>query len=196
MLRKAGKNISVLTGLIAALVGFSYAADISTHTFLNCNLPDTGQTASYTATPGEDHDYQPTGSRPGYTIYNPVGVSSVTVDNRTGLMWVTNPNDAGIGGIYTWENAITACETSGYAGYPDWRLPNIKELVSIVDYSTAASAKINGTYFLNTQANYYWSSTTYVPNTTYAWYVYFGNGSMDGSSKTGTYYVRCVRGGP
>ncbi len=185
------------TLLSAALAGGSYAADISTHTFLNCNLPDTGQAASYTATFGEDHDYQPTGSRPGYAIYNPVGVSSVTVDNRTGLMWVTNPNDAGIGGTYTWENAITACETSVYAGHTDWRLPNIKELVSIVDYSRQ-SPSINTTYFLNTQSSYYWSSTTYayMSSTTFAWDVTFLSGGMGSGGKTDVNFVRCVRGGP
>ena len=46
---------------------------------------------------------------PGYTVYNPVGISSVTVDNRTGLMWITNPDDAGIGGTYDRQGAIAAC---------------------------------------------------------------------------------------
>lgn len=185
---------TVIFVLIAICAEPLSAADISTHTFLNCSLPDTGQTGDYTATLGEDHDYQPTGSRPGYTIYNPVGVSSVTVDNRTGLMWVTNPNDAGIGATYTWENAITACETSGYAGYTDWRMPNIKELVSIADYSRQ-SPGINTAYFLNAQSNYYWSSTTYMPDTTYAWLVGFGSGGMYSNGKVFTTYVRCVRGG-
>jgi hypothetical protein len=145
---------------------------------------------------GEDHDYQSSLSQPDYTIYNPVGVSSVTVDNRTGLMWVTNPIDAGIGGTYTWANAITACEGLTYAAYTDWRLPNIKELVSIVEYSRQ-NPSVNTTYFMNMQPNYYRSSTTIMQDTTVAWLVYFVNGGLNGGfSKTNPYYVRCVRGGP
>ena len=181
--------------LLAYASGFAEAQ--STHTFLSCNLPDTGQSGDSTAIFGEDHDYQPSGSQPNYTIYNPVGVSSVTVDNRTGLMWVTNPVDVGIVGIYTWEGAITACEGLNYATYTDWRLPNVRELMSIVDFGKAAGAKINGTYFLNTQGDLYWSSTTYVPETNNAWSVYFDNGGVGTSfSKTFYYYVRCVRAGP
>lgn len=186
----------ITLGSLLLLTGFAgFASAVSTHTFLNCNLPDTGQIASYTATFGEDHDYQPTGTRPGYTIYNPGGGSSVTVDNRTGLMWVTNPNDASIGGTYSWENAITACEGLTYATYSDWRLPNIKELVSIVDLSRQ-NPSINTTYFLNTQGSNYWSSTTYMPNTVDAWIMNFASGNIANQYKVNPIYVRCVRGGP
>ncbi|MCX5793466.1 MAG: DUF1566 domain-containing protein, partial [Elusimicrobia bacterium] len=87
-----------------------------------------------------------------FTIYNGAAwggtaTSSVTVDNRTGLMWVTNPVDAGISGGPDWEGQITLCEGLSYAGFADWRLPNIKELQSIVDYSRQNPA-INTTYFL------------------------------------------------
>lgn len=181
--------------LSAGFAGHSIAADISTHTFTNCNLPDSGQTASYTATFGEDNDYRPGAAQPGYTIYNPVGVSSVTADNRTGLMWVTNPIDAGINGTYNWENAITICESLNYAGYTDWRVPNIRELVSIADYSRQSPA-INTTYFLNAQNGYHWSSTTYVPATANTWGVAFSDGVMTTAAKTGVGYLRCVRGGP
>lgn len=186
--------------LAAGFAGFAAAADISTHTFTACNLPDTGQTGDYIATFGEDHDYLLSGGQPNYTIYNPVGTSSVTVDNRTGLMWVTNPNDASVGGNNSWENVLTACETGigaagTYAGYSDWRLPNIRELASIVDYDRQTPA-INTAYFLNTQNNTYWSSTTVTPATTSAWFVNFIDGSVGSNAKTNPYYIRCVRGGP
>jgi len=163
-------------------------------------LPDTGQAGDYVARFGEDSDYQVSGTQPSYAIYSPVGVSSVTVDNLTGLMWVTNPVDAAISASYTWENAITACESLSYAGYEDWRLPNITELISIVDYGAAAAPRINGAYFMNTQAVYYWSSTTngaYTPN---AWNISFNDGNMGGGGgegdKAALNYIRCVRGSP
>lgn len=186
--------------LAAALCSFAAAADISTHTFTGCNLPDTGQTGDFTATFGEDNDYRPSGSQPSYTIYSPGGTSSVTVDNRTGLMWVTNPVDAGIASNYNWENALLACENTigaagTYAGYNDWRLPNVRELLSIVDHDRQNPA-INTPYFFNTQNNAYCASTTVAPATTSAWFVSFIDGSVGSNAKTNPYYIRCVRGGP
>ena len=179
----------------------AHAADVSTYSFAGCAFPDTNQSVSYTATSGEDHDYASSVSTMSFTVYNPVGISSVTVDNRTGLMWVTNPKtDAGFAGAQTWESALTSCTVTlngmAYAGYTDWRLPNVRELMSIVDYGAAAAPRINTTAFPGTVSNYYWTSTTYVPNTTVAWGVYFNSGIVNGSSKTYGSYVRCVRAGP
>jgi len=193
---------------LSGAAGLAMAANISTHSFnsgMNCygvyKLPDTGQTVHYSTAAGDDSDYHPAAVQPSYTVYyGGVETSSYTADNVTGRMWVTNPNDLSGGqyvssGTYTWEQAIAKCEALTYAGYSDWRLPNIKELQSIVDYSRQ-SPSINTAYFLNTQSNYYWSSTTYVPLTTYAWYVFFDNGYMGYSNKSNFYYVRCVRAGP
>lgn len=194
--------------LFPGSAGVAVAADISTHSFnsgLNCygayRLPDTGQTVRYSVAAGDDSDYHPAAVQPKYTVYyGGVETSSYTVDNVTGRMWVTNPNDLSSGqyvssGTYTWGQAIARCEGLNYAGYSDWRLPNIKELMSIVDYNRQGPS-INTAYFLNTQSNYYWSSTTYMPGSTGAWNVFFSNGYMDGNGKTNSYYVRCVRGGP
>ena len=188
-------------GLLVCSAGFAGAVDISTYSTAGCAFPGTGQSTSYTATFGEDHDYGNSASTMSFTIYNGAAwggtaTSSVTVDNRTGLMWVTNPVDAGISGTTDWEGAITLCEGLAYASFADWRLPNIKELVSIVDYS-CQSPSINTAYFLNTQSSYYWSSTTTtVPSSSYAWSVSFNDGSMYYNGKTTNYYVRCVRAGP
>jgi hypothetical protein len=46
-----------------------------------------------------------------------------------------------------------------------------------------------------TVANNYWSSSTYVPNTTNAWNVNFNNGNTNADNKTNDNYVRLVRGG-
>jgi len=192
---------------LSSLIVFSFmsvtarAADVSTYSFAGCAFPDTNQSVSYTATFGEDHDYASSVSTMSFTIYNPVGISSVTVDNRTGLMWVTAPGtDAGFAGAQTWESALTSCTVTlngmAYAGYTDWRLPNVRELMSIVDYGAAAAPRINTTAFPNTVSDYYWTSTTYVVNTTLAWIGTFNLGNVGVFSKTNSRYVRCVRGGP
>ena len=56
-------------------------------------------------------------------------------DLSTGLMWMTV--DSGFleeDGAMDWEAALSWAETLDYAGYTDWKLPNAKELQSIVDY--------------------------------------------------------------
>lgn len=189
------------TALLAAFLAIPAAgADISTYSFAGCAFPGTNQSVSYTATFGEDHDYASTASTMSFTVYNPIGISSVTVDNRTGLMWLTDPRtDAGFKGPQTWESALTSCTVTlngmAYAGYTDWRLPNVRELMSIVDYSKSLP-RINTTAFPNTVSGIYWTSTTYVPGPASAWYGGFSSGSVNITSKTGNNYVRCVRGGP
>ncbi|MDD5071144.1 MAG: DUF1566 domain-containing protein [Patescibacteria group bacterium] len=166
-------------------------------------LPDTGQTSSYTATYGEDNDYtsanSPSTCNPSFTDN---GNGTIT-DNCTGLMWkkCTEPdtsttNCAGYVNNVNWENALSQCQNLIFGGYNNWRLPNVKELMSIVNYQNSLPA-INTTYFPNTNPGsntYYWSSTTVVHNTTSAWGVSFGYGLVDYTGKIYNLYVRCVRG--
>ena len=132
------------------------------------------------------------------------GNGTVT-DNTTGLVWQQCSAGlsgadctTGMAGTYTWENAISYCESLSFGGYTDWRLPNIKELRSIAD-STKNNPTIDIVYFPSTQwSGYlarYWSSTTHAYYTSYAWLVHFSDSSVDGDDKTDNYYVRCVRGG-
>ena len=94
-------------------------------------------------------------------------------DTSTGLMW----QKATAPGTYTWEQALTYCEnlTLPAGGYSDWRLPNRNELQSIVDYSRYNPA-IDTTFFPDTVASAYWSSTTYAYDTNDAWYRGLHNG--------------------
>lgn len=110
-------------------------------------------------------------------------------DGNTGLMW-----QQAEGGSMDWEDAITYCEDLSLAGYTDWRLPNIKELESITEDSLYDPA-IDTNYFPDAHASYYWSSTPYASNSSYAWYVYFYDGSVRYYGKSYNPYVRCVRGG-
>jgi len=184
---------------VVSLIGFSsclFAAGVAV---------DTGQTVCYNEAgtviscpnPGmalaQDGTYQ-SGTRQGFAVLNLVGVSSVTVASHTGLIWITNPVDAGIGGGYSWVNAIAACENLNYSGYGDWRLPNVRELMSLVNRQNQNPA-VGVAYFMNTQNGYYWSSTTYVAGDTLAWYVDFSVGNVNATPKTYLGWVRCVRGG-
>jgi Protein of unknown function (DUF1566) len=117
-----------------------------------------------------------------YGLNNYVDNGNGTVtDNATGLTW--NQSDSGIG--LDWEGALNYCASLDEAGINDWRLPNAKELQSLVDYSrspdTTDSAAINLIFNISTitneagQLDYpaFWSSTTHV--------------SANGSSGAGVY---------
>jgi len=153
-------------------------------------LPPTGQTTVYQS--GDDGSYKKGYPKIGVR-FTDNGDGTIT-DNATGLMWVASPTAAAVGGTYLWAAAITACEGLTYATYSDWRLPNVKELQSIVDYGTSPPP-IDTTFFTECQSSLYWSSTTFAPFSGFAWYVNFSNGyvSLDGRGRG--YYVRPVRGG-
>ncbi len=116
------------------------------------------------------------------------GDGTVT-DNTTGLMWLQAEP-----GPMTWDAALTYCENLSEAGYDDWRLPNIRELQSIVDYSVY-DPSINETYFPDTESNDYWSSTTYLEDASWAWDINFLNGDLftTPAVKSNSDYVRAVR---
>jgi len=90
-------------------------------------------------------------------------------DEASGLMWMQNDNGEGV----LWQDALASAEDKEFAGYSDWRLPDVKELQSIVDYtrspaktnSAAIDPLFNCTQITNEagQADYpwYYSSTTH-----------------------------------
>lgn len=97
------------------------------------------------------------------------GDSTIT-DNATGLMWTQTDSQNGL----NWGDAIDYCDNLQIAGFNDWRLPNAKELQSIVDYTrspdTTSSAAIDPMFDVTSIKNeedatdypYYWSSTTHI----------------------------------
>jgi hypothetical protein len=112
------------------------------------------------------------------------GDGSVT-DNATSLTWTRS--DSGMG--MDWASALAYCKALDYAGVTDWRLPNVKELQSLVDYSrspdTTDSAAIDPLFNVTAITNeagrtdypFFWSSTTHADSAgggKFAAYVSFG----------------------
>lgn len=166
-------------------------------------VPKTGQTTCYdeSGTPrgctgtGEDGEYQKGVAWPDPRFTVPGGNQDVVVDNLTGLMWT---KDANMCGLSTWQLALDSMWwINGFNtyGYDDWRVPNIKELQSLIDFSQYGPALPSGHPFINVQFDAYWSSTTYVDNTGRAWSVTMSNGSVYHSDKSNSFYVWPVRGG-
>lgn len=94
----------------------------------------------------------------------------------------------------TWQAALTYCQTLPLAGRT-WRLPNQNELNSLVNIA-ASNPAINSIAFPGTVADFYWTSTTYVPNPTAAWVTTFIDGVTAGTAKSAAGWVRCVSTGP
>ena len=118
-----------------------------------------------------------------------INSDGTVTDTNTGLMWQQSTT-----GIVNWQSALAECEGLTLGGYGDWRLPNRRELNSIVDY-TLYNPAVSETYFPNTVAFYYWSSTTYTYYIYGAWQVHFKFGEDSWSYKSDGGYVRAVRGG-
>jgi len=120
--------------------------------------------------------------------------SGVVADSATGLAWQDDYSDNG-GTIKsaTWQDALVYCEELSLGGKNDWRLPNMRELKSIVD-DTKYNPAINS-IFINVSSNNYWSASTVVSDSSITWIVSFNNGDDGWNSKTNENYIRCVRGG-
>ncbi len=144
-------------------------------TMFGVNLAD-GRIKGYPtgAMPGQSEDkqyyvlYVRGNTDYGINDYQDNGDGTIT-DNATELMWMQD--DTGEG--FIWEDALSNAESFVFAGHSDWRLPDAKELQSIIDYtrspSTSNSAAIdplfNCTEITNeaNQSDYasYWSNTTH-----------------------------------
>jgi len=164
------------------------------------SVAKTGQTVCYNAAgsaiactgTGQDGEFQMGVAWPN-PRFTDNGNWTVT-DNMSGLVWSKDANPAG--GYKSWQQALDYIKTlnsSNYRGYNDWRLPNINELISLMDCSRRPWF-IHDHPFANVQAHY-WSSSTYIGSTYLAWYVDFYNGLVTDSYEAGVTYVWPVRGG-
>ncbi|MBF0230028.1 MAG: DUF1566 domain-containing protein [Desulfamplus sp.] len=132
-------------------------------------------------------------------------------DLNTGLTWQQTTDSSSM----TWQEAIAYCENLNLGGYTDWRLPNIKELQTIIDYRWYSPA-VNVSYFPDTlslsktSSLLYWTSTSQTSitevysketpiynteNGENGWTVNFINGYTSYPDKDYKYNVRAVRGG-
>ena len=141
------------------------------------------------------------------------GDGTVT-DNATGLMWAQD--DSGFG--MNWKDALAWVQQKNaekYLGHEDWRLPNAKELQSIVDYTrspdTTGSAAIDPLFDVTVITNeagdldypFFWTGTTHVNGREnhsggFGVYISFGRGlgSMDGTDVVDVHGAGCQRSDP
>ena len=130
-----------------------------------------------------------------YTVHD----DGTVTDRRTGLMWKQCAEglsgkecSSGSAESMDWDTAIEWAKRKSYAGYSDWRLPNVKELNSIVDNSRFVPS-INVTIFPNTPPDWFWSSSLNNSNKNLAWFVGFSLGSENYDYRLNFSKVRLVR---
>jgi len=145
----------------------------------------------------------------GATLHYKVLKNGPVKDLNTGLIWEVKCAGCGLHGdsAYVWSgdgsqetdwdwlDDINAEGGTGYAGHNDWRIPNVRELESIVDYGVDSGPMIDPIFGL-TFTVLHWSSTTNQSDSTNAWAVDFNNGSVISGIKSLGLPVRAVRGGP
>jgi hypothetical protein len=152
-------------------------------------IPQTGQKISYAA--GDDGNLRIGKPWPSPRFADN-GDGTVT-DQLTGLMWTKNADQAN--GTLDWEEALLKSADCDVGDYTDWRLPNRKELESLIDLGSAHPALPSGHPFENVRATYYWSSTTTANGEDSAWVLHFYIGMITNDDKGGTHHVWYVRGG-
>jgi len=205
----------IFTLLLLVLPGALWAA--------SANIAVSGQTNCYDASgnsiacagTGQDGDLLKGVAHPA-PRFTDNGDGTVT-DNLTGLMWMTEANcignvhgaydsegiNNGDGRVY-WQTAlgfVAAVNAATYdcnvsTSHTDWRLPNIRELESLVDLGQTGPALSSGHPFTGVVSSYYWSSSTIETGPDNAWVVYFNNGFVGWDDKDGyANYVWPVRAG-
>lgn len=97
---------------------------------------------------------------------------------------------------FNWREALELAHktnsSGGFAGAVNWRLPNIKELSSIIENACYGPA-INLNVFPSTPAGIFWSATPYIGGNEYAWSVRFNYGQNSMNYKYDYYFARLVR---
>lgn len=190
-------------------------------------LPATGQTTAFTADKN-DGITGPVAVPDDGTVqagaplaYVDNGDGTVT-DLNTGLMWEKKGGDGGLHDkdnqypwsgdgteetIWDWLDDVNAENGTGFAGYDDWRIPNVRELQTIASYGVVTPsvdpafhdgcvADCSNTACSCTVSSIYWSATTHASIPTFAWRVSFVDGNVNATDgKRFASFVRAVRGG-
>ena len=108
---------------------------------------------------------------------------------KTGLFW--QDNRLVMSEKITYKEAEELCEGLKVGGYSDWRIPTIRELLTIIDYKKYDPAILDG--FSIGESSYFWSSSQYMGDPDKVWGVNFKDGSLDSNGKSYDRRVRCVR---
>ncbi|MFW6456630.1 MAG: DUF1566 domain-containing protein [Desulfohalobiaceae bacterium] len=119
----------------------------------------------------------------------------LVLDQTTGLYWLKSSDLFQF--PLSWEEALQAVQAlnqEAYLGRTDWRLPNRRELRSLICHGASKPALEAGHPFQGLQQTWYWTSTSSAMYPAYAWYVHFAGGRMFWGAKDNFYMLWPVCG--
>jgi hypothetical protein len=126
--------------------------------------------------------------------------AGTVTDKETQLMWMRcslgqawNVNSC-VGSIsyFNWKAALEEAELTTFAGFNDWRLPNVKELESITE-GACTDPSVNTSVFPGVQSSPYWTSTPVVKTGAQSWQIEFSSGVWTTTEKSNTRFAILVR---
>ncbi|MDP3481567.1 MAG: DUF1566 domain-containing protein [Desulfoprunum sp.] len=120
--------------------------------------------------------------------------NEVILDRQTGLMW---PRNASLSDFpMTWNEALSFIKEMNHSelyGFSDWKLPNRKELFSLMSHETINPSLPRLHPFMNVFSGYYWTSTSSARLPKQAWYIHLGGARVFLGIKYSSYMVWPVR---
>lgn len=120
---------------------------------------------------------------------NFTSLENLVYDSKTKLFW----QDELIVSKLSWKRAIMYCKRLELGGFNDWRLPKIKEILSIVDYKKSEPALDKSFKNIKFEDGFYWSITYDKNHKNQAFLVEFYHGRVKTANINQAQYIRCVR---
>lgn len=122
-------------------------------------------------------------------------IDEIVVDLLTGLIWTRDANPAEF--PRTWMEALewaAQMNRDRVLGFSDWRIPNRRELRSLLDHQSRKPALPPGHPFIHVFSGWYWTSTTAANHPAFAWYMHTEGGRMFYGGKNQAFLIWPVRG--
>ncbi|MHB8159648.1 MAG: Lcl C-terminal domain-containing protein [Thermoleophilia bacterium] len=134
-------------------------------------------------------------SAPRFEVTHKSDANGTVTDMLTGLVWTRDANPGEF--PMDWAEAhefVSRMNQNQEHGFEDWRLPDRRELRSLISHQTRNPALPEGHPFINVFPGWYWSTTTAAINDAFAWYVHMEGGRTFYGAKNQYYLVWPVRG--
>lgn len=171
------------------------------HIVMTRGIPKTGQSVSYEEDDDGLHQYgwwkgrKLADNKVRFISKSPNG-NDIVIDNATGLVWPARANRGGCnnGDKLNFEEVVSFASALDFANFQDWRVPNVKEVFSLINFGRFAPALYTD-FFTVFSIGKYWTSTTAHFLQAKAFYVDINTGWIYDEFKTNDCEVICVRGG-